>query len=127
MKTKTLRSHISKSGKSQSQWAQLLGVPAGSFRAWVSQNRVPADKLEILAKELGTTATELQQSGITISHPRNNSGDNFGEVFPLLKAVVDSGTTSVSFDQLKMLLEFRHKTQKDLTPEFIREFMKHIS
>lgn len=127
MKTKVLSSLIDKSGKTGSDISKKLGVSNSSFRSWVSRNRVPAGKLEPLASELGTTSKELERLGVNITRSRDTRRSHFREVFPLIRAIVDSGVESVTYDQFLSLLEFCDKTGKDMSPALVREYLNHIS
>ena len=70
---KNLSYYIERSGKSQKDLAELVGVAASTFNDWVKAKKYPRiDKIEILANYFGIQKSDLIEEKMTEEKEKDN-------------------------------------------------------
>ena len=70
---KNLTYYIERSGKSQKDLAELVGVAASTFNDWVKAKKYPRiDKIEILANYFGIQKSDLIEEKMTEEKEKDN-------------------------------------------------------
>lgn len=70
---KNLRYYIDRSGKTQKDFADIVGVAYSTFNDWVNAKKYPRiDKIEILANYFGIQKSDLIEEKITEEKEKDN-------------------------------------------------------
>ena len=95
---KNLKFYIERSGKSQKELAELVGVAASTFNDWVKGKKYPRiDKIEILSNYFGILKSDL----IEDKEEMHKKNDTLSDIIIKLRMNEDFLSLVESLDKLK--------------------------
>lgn len=78
---KNLRYYVEKSGKSQKEMSDIIGVPTSTFNNWMKGLKYPRiDKIELLANYFGILKSDLIEEKTEDHHNMRKKNDTLSDI-----------------------------------------------
>ena len=112
--------------------AKQVGIPFAKFRQYLWTRRFPLTCLDQIKKSLSVSEEDLRSHGLTFEDikPRRKLGHTLShkvndaqldvQIFPLLKAIADSGVESCTLSELCKIIEFQSSLAKPINKDLAK-------